>query len=106
MKWECLPVLRPGSPPFGYTKPDGRKSIPVQDPNTVLHVIRMKDMLLEGKSLHQIADYFNSQHIPPIRGKRWYPQTIMSILTNPFYMNWIVTLVITGAVATTNSLAC
>ena len=77
------------SPPFGYIKPDGRKSIPVQDPDTIPYVIHMKDMLLEGKSLHQIADYFNFQSIPTIRGKRWYPQTIKSIIANPFYAGYV-----------------
>ena len=81
-----LPAI---SPPFGYTKPDGRKSIPIQNPETVPYVIQMKDMLLEGKSLRQIADYFNSQHIPTIRGQQWYPQTIKSILTNPFYAGYV-----------------
>lgn len=76
------------SPPFGYTKPEGRKSIPVQ--NELAHVvIQMKDEFLSGHSLRQVVELLESQHIPTPRGKQWYPQSVKAIITNPFYAGYV-----------------
>jgi hypothetical protein len=81
--------LNATSIPFGYRKPPGRetdrKAIPVQNPELILHVLKMRDLLLEGKSIRQIIDYLNENHVPPPRSSVWYPQTVRDILRNPFY---------------------
>lgn len=72
-------------PPFGYFKPPGRKTVPVQQPALVAYIHEMKDRLLAGESLRQIAIHMNDVGVSPPKGREWYPQTIKLILTNPFY---------------------
>lgn len=76
--------------PFGYRKPPGRETdrsvVPVQDTDRCDLLIKAKDALLDGQSLSQLVPLFeNSGFSPPGNGQRWYPETIKSILSNPFY---------------------
>lgn len=74
---------------WGYRKAPGhetdRKAIPESDPIIVPHLLHMRDMLIDGRSIRQIIDYLNEQHISPPKGNTWHPQTVRDILKNPFY---------------------
>lgn len=75
--------------PYGYRKPPGqemnRNAVPEQTPLIAPYVVKMKDLLLLGKSIRQIVEYLESEHVPPPRASRWYPQTVRHILRNVFY---------------------
>ncbi len=80
--------------PFGYRKPPGRErdpdAIPEPDPVRTQLILELKDLLLQGYSLRQLAEHAQQSGIAPPRGaKRWYPQTIKHILTNPFYAGFV-----------------
>ena len=84
--------IRRGLPhivPFGYRKPPGhetdRNAIPEQDPALVPAVLRMKELLLAGRSIRQIVAALEADHISPPARLTWHPQTIRDILRNPFY---------------------
>jgi hypothetical protein len=78
--------------PFGYCKPPGReadrKAVPVANPVTVPYVIKMKNMLLDGKSIRQIAETLEEDAVRPPHARRWWPQTVRDILRNPFYAGY------------------
>ncbi len=79
---------------WGYRKPRGqeesRKAIPEQNPEITRHILKMRDMLLDGQSIRQIIAYLKSNKIPAPHGGEWYPQTVRDILRNPFYAGWVV----------------
>lgn len=70
--------------PFGYKKPINSTTPPEIDETAAIHVLEIKDMFLAGKSTNDCADYLASSGVAP-KGKKWYPQTVKAILTNPFY---------------------
>jgi len=78
--------------PFGYRKPPGhetdRKAVPVANPVTSSYVTKMKEMLLNGKSIRQIVDMLEEDAIRPPHSRRWWPQTVRDILRNPFYAGY------------------
>jgi hypothetical protein len=82
--------LHPTGPlPYGYRKPVGqefnRQAIPEPDPATAPAVLIMKDLLLSGRSLHQIARTLDAGGYRTRYGKPWHPSTIGWILRNSFY---------------------
>jgi hypothetical protein len=97
--------LPAASYPWGYRKPPGRE----RDADAVLelipeikpYLVRMKDMILAGKSTYQIKDELERLGAPvPKRNLRkkagdepmrteWDPTTIARILRNPFYAGWV-----------------
>jgi hypothetical protein len=82
-----------GHVPFGYVRGATSKMPPTIDRDRAQLVLQAKDLLLAGKSTTQIAELLNMTGIAPKSGK-WYPQTVKSILTNPFYsgtLRWGVT---------------
>jgi len=84
-----LPAI---SIPFGYRKPPGReadrKAVPVANPVTSSYVTKMKDFLLNGKSIRQIVEMLEEDAIRPPHSRRWWPQTVRDILRNPFYAGY------------------
>lgn len=81
--------LHKGKIPFGYRKPAGheydRKAAVEPHPLHASIVIRIKDLFLQGKSLWQIADALNADHIPSPRGSTWTDVKVRVILKNRFY---------------------
>lgn len=75
--------------PYGYRKPPGRetdrKAVPVQVPEQVLVLHRIRDLYMEGYSVKSIAGVLNEDLIPSPKGKRWNHFTVHYILNNPFY---------------------
>ena len=84
-----LPAI---SIPFGYRKPPGRETdraaIPVQDPTLIPLLLKIKDLLFQGRSLRQLVQFANATGIKSPRGKTWSAQTIRDILRNPFYAGY------------------
>lgn len=78
--------------PYGYRKPPGReadrKAVPVANPVTSAYVVKMKDMLLDGKSIRQIVEMLEEDAVRPPHARRWWPQTVRDILRNPFYAGY------------------
>lgn len=70
--------------PFGYQSINS-KTPPVVDWEKSKHLLIIKDMFFSGRSSTDCAEYMASVCNPPGGGKKWYPQTIKQILTNPFY---------------------
>jgi hypothetical protein len=78
-----------GRLPYGYRKPPGheteRQAVPEPDPLTAPAVLIMRDLLLTGRSLTQIAASLDASGYPTRAGKPWHPDTIRRILRNPYY---------------------
>lgn len=77
--------LPPFRVPFGYTRVS-KDEPPVQNESAV-HVLKMKDWLLQGRPLAWIADELMRAGVTPPRSKagRWNVESIRHILLNPFY---------------------
>jgi DNA invertase Pin-like site-specific DNA recombinase len=78
-----------GRLPYGYRKPPGRELdrqvVPEPDPATAPAVRMMRDLLLTGRSLVQIASALDASGYPTRFGKPWHPDSIRRILRNPYY---------------------
>lgn len=70
--------------PIGYRSP-GNKKPPEKDPKTVQIPIMMKDLLLSGSSLLQIARKLNEQGYLTKHGNLWDARGVRYVLENPFY---------------------
>lgn len=70
--------------PIGYRSP-GNKKPPEKDPKTVQIPIMMKDLLLSGSSLLQIARKLNKQGYRTKHGNLWDARGVRYVLENPFY---------------------
>ena len=70
--------------PIGYRSP-GNKKPPEKDPKTVQIPIMMKDLLLSGSSLLQIARKLNEQGYRTKHGNLWDARGVRYVLENPFY---------------------
>lgn len=70
--------------PIGYRSP-GNKRPPEKDPKTVQIPIMMKDLLLSGSSLLQIARKLNEQGYRTKHGNLWDARGVRYVLENPFY---------------------
>lgn len=73
-----------GDAPIGYRSP-GNKKPPEKDPKTVQIPIMMKDLLLSGSSLLQIARKLNEQGYRTKHGNLWDARGVRYVLENPFY---------------------
>lgn len=73
-----------GDAPIGYQSP-GNKKPPEKDPKTVQIPIMMKDLLLSGSSLLQIARKLNEQGYRTKHGNLWDARGVRYVLENPFY---------------------
>lgn len=73
-----------GDAPIGYQSP-GNKKPPKKDPKTVQIPIMMKDLLLSGSSLLQIARKLNEQGYRTKHGNLWDARGVRYVLENPFY---------------------
>lgn len=75
--------------PFGYRKPKGReldrKAVPEPIPELAAHLVKLKDLLLAGRSTTQLIDYLVQRRVQPPKSAVWHPQTVRDILRNPFY---------------------
>lgn len=77
--------LNPLRVPFGY-RWVGKKEPPMLEPHQAALIIEMKDLLLSGRGMYEIARHADSSKIPPPNGgKKWDPSTCKYILSNPFY---------------------
>lgn len=70
--------------PIGYRSP-GNKKPPEKDPKTVQIPIMMKDLLLSGSSLLQIARKLNEHGYRTKHGNLWDARGVRYVLENPFY---------------------
>lgn len=70
--------------PIGYRSP-GNKKPPEKDPKTVQIPIMMKNLLLSGSSLLQIARKLNEQGYRTKHGNLWDARGVRYVLENPFY---------------------
>ena len=74
---------------YGYRKPLGRETdrqaVPEQDPDLVPHLIKIKDLLLAGRSTSELVAYLVKQRLAPPKSDIWHKQTVRDILKNPFY---------------------
>ena len=73
-----------GDAPIGYQSL-GNKKPPEKDPKTIQIPIMMKDLLLSGSSLLQIARKLNEQGYRTKRGNLWDARGVRYVLENPFY---------------------
>lgn len=73
-----------GDAPIGYRSP-GNKKPPEKDPKTIQIPIAMKDLLLSGSSLLQIARKLNEQGYRTKHGNLWDARGVRYVLENPFY---------------------
>lgn len=73
-----------GDAPIGYQSP-GNKKPPKKDPKTIQIPIMMKDLLLSGSSLLQIARKLNEQGYRTKHGNLWDARGVRYVLENPFY---------------------
>lgn len=73
-----------GDAPIGYQSP-GNKKPPEKDPKTIQIPIAMKDLLLSGSSLLQIARKLNEQGYRTKHGNLWDARGVRYVLENPFY---------------------
>ena len=80
--------------PYGYAKPPGRetdrKAVPVQIPEQIDTLQRIRQFFLEGHSRISIAETLTLMGIPAPRADRWNQATIGGILSNPFYCGLVV----------------
>lgn len=83
-----------GHLPYGYRKPVGHETnsqaVPEPDPGTAPAVLIMRDLLLTGRSLTQIAAAMDAAGYPTRSGRPWHPDTIRGILRNPYYAGIVV----------------
>ena len=70
--------------PIGYRSP-GNKKPPEKDPKTIQIPIMMKDLLLSGSSLLQIARKLNEHGYRTKHGNLWDARGVRYVLENPFY---------------------
>lgn len=70
--------------PIGYRSP-GNKKPPEKDPKTIQIPIMMKDLLLSGSSLLQIARKLSEQGYRTKHGNLWDARGVRYVLENPFY---------------------
>lgn len=83
--------------PYGYRRPqlmDATRqafinAVPEPDPAIAPIIIKMKDLLLAGKSTRQIVEYLESERILPPRSEHWHNNTVLDILRNPFYAGYV-----------------
>lgn len=73
-----------GDAPIGYRSP-GNKKPPEKDPKNIQIPIAMKDLLLSGSSLLQIARKLNEQGYRTKHGNLWDARGVRYVLENPFY---------------------
>ena len=73
-----------GDAPIGYQSP-GNKKPPEKDPKTIQIPIMMKDLLLSGSSLLQIARKLNEHGYRTKHGNLWDARGVRYVLENPFY---------------------
>lgn len=73
-----------GDAPIGYQSP-GNKKPPKKDPKTIQIPIMMKDLLLSGSSLLQIARKLNEHGYRTKHGNLWDARGVRYVLENPFY---------------------
>lgn len=73
-----------GDAPIGY-RSSGNKKPPEKDPKTIQIPIAMKDLLLSGSSLLQIARKLNEQGYRTKHGNLWDARGVRYVLENPFY---------------------
>lgn len=73
-----------GDAPIGYQSL-GNKKPPEKDPKTIQIPIMMKDLLLSGSSLLQIARKLNEQGYRTKHGNLWDARGVRYVLENPFY---------------------
>ena len=72
-----------GDAPIGYQSPGNKK--PEKDPKTIQIPIMMKDLLLSGSSLLQIARKLNEHGYRTKHGNLWDARGVRYVLENPFY---------------------
>ena len=84
MKQNALRGHYQGDAPIGYRSP-GNKKPPEKDPKTIQIPIAMKDLLLSGSSLLQIARKLNEQGYRTKHGNLWDARGVRYVLENPFY---------------------
>lgn len=70
--------------PIGYRSP-GNRMPPEKDEKTIEIPIMMKDMLLSGKNITQIARKLNELGYRTKRGNLWDNRGVRYVLENPFY---------------------
>jgi site-specific DNA recombinase len=73
-----------GDAPIGYRSP-GNKKPPEKDQKTIQIPLLMKDLLLSGSSILQIARKLNEQGYRTKRGNLWDARGVRYVLENPFY---------------------
>lgn len=74
-----------GNCPFGYQYSEDKKSVLIDEAEArVVKMIFTEGQ--KGKSLHQIADYLNSQGLTTRRGKTWSAGSVQVVLKNRFYI--------------------
>jgi site-specific DNA recombinase len=73
-----------GSRPFGYRKPDGGATGTLEVVDSEKAIVReLVDRLLAGSSVMSLVADLNMRGVPTAAGGRWWPTTVMKILTAP-----------------------
>lgn len=79
--------------PFGYRKPPGREldphAVPEQDPALCARLLAARRDYESGVPASEIARQWQAAGLRSPRGRTWRPNTILKILTNPFYAGLI-----------------
>jgi hypothetical protein len=79
---------------YGYVKPENEryntKAILVQEPSECEHILFMKRAYEEGASGLEIAQKLNEMKAPTRAGGKWYSETVLNIITHPFYAGLVV----------------
>jgi site-specific DNA recombinase len=82
---------RTGGNSYGITwrrnDKDEKETIP--DPEKVPVIERVYDEFLSGRALLKITQALNADGIPSLRGGKWHPHVIRSMLSNPIYAGLI-----------------
>lgn len=73
-----------GTPPYGYLYSEDRKSL-VVDPVTMPVVRRMFQMVADGDTVYAVVKAFNTENVPPPKGRRWYTVSMRRMLWNDAY---------------------
>ena len=89
IRWGCHKRMLRGeylgnSATYGYTLIDCGHAIINESEAKVVRLV--KDLYLSGMGTLKICDYLNQNNIPRRNGKKWYPTTIMYLLTNERYV--------------------
>lgn len=79
----CVDIIK--GMPRSATSPPGNKKPPEKDPKTIQIPIMMKDLLLSGSSLLQIARKLNEHGYRTKHGNLWDARGVRYVLENPFY---------------------